>query len=162
METTKKAPAMEPAADIKPKGASSAPKGFKKTASTGGPIAHGTGRRKSAVARVWLRRGRGNISVNGKPANDYFDTDFNRSQILFPLSFVKNVQYDVDVNVHGGGVNAQADATKLGIARALVASDDSMRSGLKKYHLLTVDSRVKERKKYGQRGARRKFQFVKR
>ncbi len=129
----------------------------------GAPIAHGIGRRKSSIARVWLRRGKGVVTVNGRLANDYFDTDFNRAQLSLPLSLLpKGLVYDVDVNVSGGGVNSQAGAVKLGIARALVDSDEAMRKTLRKYRLLTVDSRVKERKKYGQRGARRKFQFVKR
>ncbi len=127
------------------------------------PISHGVGRRKSSVARVWLRRGKGVVTVNGKPSNEYFDTDFNRSEISSPLTILpKGVVYDFDVNVKGGGVNSQAGAIRLGIARALLASDEGLRVLLRKDRLLTVDSRLKERKKYGQRGARRKFQFVKR
>jgi len=127
------------------------------------PLSHGVGRRKRSVARVWLRRGKGTVTVNGKASDVHFDTDFNRAQVALPLSLLPTgVTYDVDVNVRGGGTTTQAAAVKLGIARALLASDESMRPRLRKHRLLSVDSRVKERKKYGQRGARRKFQFVKR
>ena len=148
MKTTKKA-------ETKPKTAAK-PK-------AGAPISNGVGRRKSSVARVWLRKGKGAVTVNGKASDSYFDTDFNRAQISLPLSLIpKGLIYDIDVNVNGGGINSQAGAVKLGIARSLVKLDESMRIILRKFRLLTVDSRVKERKKYGQRGARRKFQFVKR
>ena len=127
------------------------------------PISQGVGRRKSAVARVWLRPGKGKINVNGEEASVYFDTDFNRTAILTPFKVCSvGAHYDVDVNVNGGGLNAQAGAIRLGIARALVLKDEALRPTLKLHRLLTVDSRLKERKKYGQRGARRKFQFVKR
>lgn len=162
METTKKTPTKQPEADAKPKKAAASKPKAKPTTKAGKPVSRGTGRRKSAVARVWLRRGKGEITVNGKVASDYFDTDFNRSQLFLPQNFMKTAQYDALVNVHGGGVNAQAGAIRLGLARALLASDESVRKELRKYRLLTCDSRVKERKKYGQRGARRKFQFVKR
>jgi len=125
-------------------------------------VAHGLGRRKRAVARVWLRRGSGKILVNGKEFTEYFDTDMNKEQAYIPFKVVKVTNYDADINVHGGGVNSQAEAIKLGISRALVEHDPEVRSELRKFRLLTVDSRLKERKKYGQRGARRKFQFVKR
>jgi len=155
MEKTKKVQPQKPAAPKKPTKSAASKK-------AGAPISHAVGRRKRSVARVWLRRGTGAVTVNGKAANNYFDTDFNRAQVALPMSLVKGVSYDVEVNVRGGGVNTQADAVKLGIARALVASDKEMKSAMRKHRLLTVDSRVKERKKYGQRGARRKFQFVKR
>jgi len=155
MEKTKKVQSTKPAA----KKASAKSASSKKA---GAPLSHGVGRRKRSVARVWLRRGKGAVTVNGKAVNEYFDTDFNKAQVALPMSLIKGVSYDVDVNVRGGGVNTQAGAVKLGIARALLASDADMRTELRKYRLLTVDSRVKERKKYGQRGARRKFQFVKR
>jgi len=134
----------------------------KNVKSKGKVVAHGVGRRKRAVARVWLRRGSGKIVVNGKDYKKYFDTDLNVDQAHIPFKIVKVTSYDADINVNGGGVNSQAEAVKLGISRALVEHDSSVRPELKKYHLLTVDSRVKERKKYGQKGARRKFQFVKR
>ncbi len=127
------------------------------------PIAHGTGRRKSSVARIWLRRGKGTITINGKDAALYFDTEITRLTATTPLRVCKDaLRYDVDVNIYGGGLSAQADAVKLGFARALVATDEALRPILREHGLLTVDSRIKERKKYGQKAARRKFQFVKR
>lgn len=152
MKTTKTVESKQPVAAKK----------SKKTASAGAPIAHAIGRRKSAVARVWLRRGKGTVTVNGRPAEQYFDTDFSRAAVALPMSLIPGSIYDVDANISGGGINGQADALKLGIARALVELDETMKPGLKKYDLLSVDSRVKERKKYGQKAARRKFQFVKR
>ncbi len=124
---------------------------------------HGVGRRKSAVARVWLKRGKGSMDINGRELNNYFDTDMTRTaaQRTFAVTG-KGKDFDVYVNVQGGGQVAQADAIKLGIARALLVFDSELRPVLKQDNLLTVDARVKERKKYGQRGARRKFQFVKR
>ncbi len=125
-------------------------------------VSHGVGRRKSSVARVWLKRGTGLIVVNGKEHINYFDTDINRAEAATPLRVVPNAEVDVLVNVVGGGLGSQAGAIKLGIARALVASDETLRPLLRQNDLLTVDARVKERKKYGQKAARRKFQFVKR
>ncbi len=124
---------------------------------------HCVGRRKSAVARVWLKRGTGILDINGRELNNYFDTDMTRTaaQRAFVVTG-KGKDFDVYVNVQGGGQVAQADAMKLGIARALLVFDAELRPVLKTDSLLTVDARVKERKKYGQRGARRKFQFVKR
>jgi len=152
MNTTKKAQTQKPSAPKKPT-----------RVKAGAPLAHGVGRRKRAVARVWLRRGKGIVTINGEVANKYFDTDFNRDKVAQPLKiFSHGSNYDIDATVHGGGVNGQADAVKLGIARAIVASDEKARKEFRKYRLLTCDSRNKERKKYGQRGARRKFQFVKR
>jgi len=130
----------------------------------GAPVAHGVGRRKSSVARVWLyRNGKGGVLVNGKAYQSYFTTDIARADIVVPFKAVPNAQsFDIEVNVYGGGVNSQAGAVRLGIARALLANNESLRSTLREYDLLTVDARVKERKKYGQKAARRKFQFVKR
>ncbi len=132
--------------------------------SKGAPVAHGVGRRKSSVARVWLRRnGEGKIFVNNIALENYFDTALTRqcasspSQI-YPLS----ANFNIDVNVIGGGKVGQADAVKLAIARAFLEQDETLRPALRKAGMLTVDSRVKERKKYGQKAARRKFQFVKR
>jgi small subunit ribosomal protein S9 len=125
-------------------------------------VSHGVGRRKSSVARVWLRRGKGLINVNGKNFAEYFDTEFNREQARLAFDAMKVVNYDADVNVYGGGVNSQAGAVKLGIARALVESNPDLRAEMRNWRLLTVDSRLKERKKFGQKAARRKFQFVKR
>ena len=127
------------------------------------PVSHGVGRRKSAVARVWMRPGKGSLQVNGKDFKDYFDTDVTRTDATIPFHVVPvSREFDVQVNVAGGGLYAQAGAIKLGIARALVRYDESLRPVLRQHKLLTVDARRKERKKYGQPAARRKFQFVKR
>ena len=124
---------------------------------------HGVGRRKSAVARVWLKRGKGNLDINGREVQQYFDTAITRTAVRRAFDVTGTGEdFDVYANVQGGGLVAQADAIKLGIARALLIFNAELRPVLKKNNLLTVDSRVKERKKYGQRGARRKFQFVKR
>lgn len=127
------------------------------------PVSHGVGRRKAAVARVWLTRGKGELSVNGKQVVEYFDTDITRAaaRMVFDV-YPGAAHYDVKANVTGGGLCAQADALKLGMARALVVLDEDARPLLRSHNLLTVDSRVKERKKPGQKAARRKFQFVKR
>ena len=153
--TTKKAPAK--AAAIK--AASVAAK--KKTQA---PAAHGVGRRKSSVARVWLRKGVGAFMVNGKEVFSYFDTEVSRARAVAPWTVLPHLSkdFDIEVNVLGGGMKSQADAVKLGVARALIEVRDDAREVLRSEGLLTVDSRVKERKKYGQPGARRKFQFVKR
>lgn len=127
------------------------------------PMAHGVGRRKSSVARVWLRNGKGAILVNGKDFKEYFDTEITRLKASTPFRVLPaQMVYDVEVNVIGGGLCSQADAIKLGIARAMVEVDETLRPALRQHDLLTVDSRLKERKKYGQKAARRKFQFVKR
>lgn len=126
-------------------------------------VHHGVGRRKSAVARVWLKRGKGAVEVNGKSFESYFDTDTARASVVEPLKATGlDRSCDIVVNVTGGGIIGQAEAVRLGIARALLSSDESLRKSLRQEDLLTVDSRIKERKKYGQKGARRKFQFVKR
>ncbi|MFP4057463.1 MAG: 30S ribosomal protein S9 [Candidatus Brocadiia bacterium] len=123
----------------------------------------GTGRRKTAVARVRLRRGAGRILVNGRDADDYFLTERSRSNVRAPLKCVKVLnKYDVAANVTGGGPAAQADAVVLGIARALVKIDQGFHQSLKDEGFLTRDSREKERKKYGRRGARAGYQFSKR
>ena len=127
------------------------------------PLGHGVGRRKSAVARVWLKRGSGKIVVNNRKFTDYFTVPVAQMAAQKPFELVPHSgQYDVHVNVEGGGFRSQAGAVMLGIARAFVDHDADVKPVLKKHKLLTVDSRLKERKKYGQRGARRKFQFVKR
>ena len=127
------------------------------------PLAHGVGRRKSSVARVWLRRGSGKILVNGKGYTDYFDTDIARMDASIPFKVCPmGSNYDVEANVAGGGPFSQAGAVRLGISRALLSLDEAVRPVLRKHGLLTVDSRVKERKKYGQKGARARFQFSKR
>ena len=121
------------------------------------------GRRKSAVARVWLRKGEGGIAINSRRCAEYFKTDETRTNAVKTLLLCGVLKdYDVVVNVQGGGLCAQSDAVKLGIARALVKQDESFRLVLREHGELTVDARNKERKKPGQPGARRKFQFVKR
>ncbi len=127
-------------------------------------IGHGIGRRKSSVARVWLYRStKPSITVNGLDYKDYFDTDITKQTIIAPFALTpQTATYAVKVNVDGGGKVGQSGAVKLGISRALLASDEQYKPALRQQGMLTVDSRLKERKKYGQRGARRKFQFVKR
>lgn len=140
-------------------------KGFmKQTAKAAHKAAnHGVGRRKSAVARVWLKTGKGEITVNGLDYAKYFDTDVTRDAVCTALEVTNHRKsFDIKVNVTGGGGTGQSDAAKLGIARALLTVDENLRPILKKHGLLTVDSRVVERKKPGQPGARKKFQFVKR
>jgi small subunit ribosomal protein S9 len=126
-------------------------------------LSHGVGRRKASVARVWLRQGKGEILVNGDDYQQYFDTEYARKIVIAPLKQLEiEKKFDIAVNVVGGGIVGQAGAVRLGIARALLESDASLRAALKKLGYLSVDSRKKERKKYGQKAARRKFQFVKR
>ncbi|MHC4933017.1 MAG: 30S ribosomal protein S9 [Planctomycetota bacterium] len=123
----------------------------------------GTGRRKSSVARVRVRSGGGKIEVNGKEYKEYFPTEGMRTLVLAPLQATENQSsVDVYVNVKGGGPVGQAGAVRLGIARALMNFDAGLESPLRDGGFLTRDARMKERKKYGQRGARRKFQFSKR
>ena len=124
---------------------------------------HGVGRRKRAVARVWLRGGSGKIIINGRAHSDFFPTKTAIEAVERPLKAIdKSSMFDVKVNVNGGGWVGQAGATSVGIARAILSTDEGLRPVLRENGLLTVDSRKKERKKYGQRGARAKFQFVKR
>ncbi len=126
-------------------------------------LALGTGRRKTAVARVFLREGNGTISVNGKSVDDYFNNPSFVYVVKQPLSVTgTETKYDILINVRGGGPSGQAGACRHGIARVLVAYDDTNRKSLKANGFLTRDPRMVERKKYGQRGARRKFQFSKR
>lgn len=127
------------------------------------PLSHGVGRRKSAVARVWLRRGKGDIKVNKQDITEYFDTKIDTNTAETTMRVVPNSSnYDIQATVRGGGKTAQADAVKLAIARGFVALDETIRPLLREHRLLTVDDRVKERKKYGRKAARRRFQFVKR
>jgi small subunit ribosomal protein S9 len=124
---------------------------------------HGTGKRKTAIARVWLRSGSGQISVNKKPLAEYFDKESDRSVVMEPLKLTHmNSQYDIYVNVRGGGSTGQAGAIRHGISRALVTANPKLRDPLKKEGYLTRDSRMKERKKYGQPGARARYQYSKR
>jgi len=124
---------------------------------------YGTGRRKSSTARVYLRPGRGNFIVNRNDINTYFNRDSLKLMINQPLELVGLVgKFDILVNVKGGGKAGQAGAVRLGIARALLEYDQNLRSDLKKQGMLTRDARKVERKKYGQPGARKRFQFSKR
>ena len=124
---------------------------------------YGTGRRKTSVARVYLRPGSGEYKVNGRPFNEYFVTEAQRSSARQPLLSTDTAgSFNVVANVSGGGVNGQADAMKLGIARALMQFNAELRKKLKTEGMVTRDSRGKERKKYGQKGARKRFQFSKR
>ena len=124
---------------------------------------YGTGRRKSAVARVRLRPGEGRILINRRPMEEYFGRATLRMVIAQPLKLMGvEGKYDVIANVNGGGSSGQAEAIRHGISRALVGMDAGFRPPLRKAGLLTRDPRVKERKKYGQKGARARFQFSKR
>jgi len=124
---------------------------------------YGTGRRKSAVARVYLRPGSGEFKVNGRPFEQYFVTESQRSSARQPLlSTETGGSFNVVANVSGGGVSGQADALKLGVARALMQFNAELRKKLKAEGMITRDSRHKERKKYGQKGARKRFQYSKR
>ncbi|HXR46057.1 MAG TPA: 30S ribosomal protein S9 [Candidatus Limnocylindrales bacterium] len=123
----------------------------------------GTGRRKTAVARVRLATGNGKITVNGRAFDHYFVLETQRAQAAQPLTITGTAEkVDVRVNVAGGGPNGQADAVRHGIARALLQFDANLRGALKAEGMLTRDSRMKERKKYGQPGARKRFQYSKR
>jgi small subunit ribosomal protein S9 len=124
---------------------------------------YATGRRKNAVARVWLGKGEGKITVNKRPMEEYFQKEITKKIVLQPLVLTETVgQFDLYITVKGGGLSGQAGAVKHGIARALLESDQSLRPVLKKAGMLRRDPRVKERKKYGQKGARARFQFSKR
>ena len=124
---------------------------------------YGTGRRKTSVARVWLRSGQGRIAVNRRAFENYFPRESLRRIIAQPLEVTNTVgQFDILVSVGGGGPTGQAGAVRHGIARALVRFDEKLRQPLKKAGLLTRDPRMRERKKYGQPGARQKFQYSKR
>ena len=124
---------------------------------------YGTGRRKTSVARVWLKLGAGNIVVNRRSFEEYFPRETLRMVICQPLQLTSTMgQFDALVNVGGGGPSGQAGAVRHGIARALLQFDDKLRQPLKRAGCLTRDPRMKERKKYGQPGARSKFQYSKR
>lgn len=130
---------------------------------TNNNLAQAVGRRKTSIARVYLRKGTGNIRVNSLSAEDYFQLAGQRQALELPLA-VTNRQddFDIYINVIGGGKSGQSQACLHGIARALVRFDENHRAVLRKNSCLTRDSRMVERKKYGQRGARRSFQFSKR
>jgi small subunit ribosomal protein S9 len=124
---------------------------------------YATGRRKTSAARVFLRPGTGTITVNNREFQQFFTTEALRMQVRRPLTLTETGErFDILATVAGGGEHGQAGAVRLGIARALVSYDMELRKALKKDGLLTSDSRVKERKKYGMAGARKRFQFSKR
>jgi small subunit ribosomal protein S9 len=125
--------------------------------------AYATGKRKDAVARVWIKPGAGKVTVNGRPLEVYFARPVLRMILQQPLGVAKRVdQYDLTVSVAGGGLSGQAGAVRHGLAKALVNFEPELRGALKKEGFLTRDSRVVERKKYGKKKARRSFQFSKR
>jgi small subunit ribosomal protein S9 len=124
---------------------------------------YGTGKRKSSVARVWLKPGAGNITVNNKTLDEYFGRETSKMVVKQPLELTENVgKFDVYVTVSGGGDTGQAGAIKHGITKALLEVDAELRGTLKKAGFITRDSRIKERKKYGKKAARASFQFSKR
>jgi len=124
---------------------------------------YGTGRRKSSIARVWLVPGKGSIKINKRTLDNYFGRESLLNVVEKPLELVnKKNELDVFAKVEGGGITGQAGAIQHGIARALLQYDPTLRAILKKEGLLTRDARMKERKKYGQKGARARFQFSKR
>ncbi len=127
------------------------------------PVFTATGKRKTAIARVRMRPGNGNVLVNGKPMAEYFPREVLLMRVQQPFEAVgAEGRFDVIAKICGGGVAGQADALRHGISRALEKNDETMRGALKKKGFLTRDARKKERKKYGQRGARARFQFSKR
>ncbi len=124
---------------------------------------YGTGRRKEAVARVFVKLGSGKYEVNGRPVEDYFKNVAWKNAAIGPLKFSETLnQIDVMATVKGGGAGGQAGAVRMGLSRALARFNAELRAGLRKHGFLTRDSRMKERKKYGQKGARKRFQFSKR
>ena len=124
---------------------------------------YATGKRKTAIARVWMKEGSGVFTVNNRNFDDYFTREVLKKIIQQPLEITNQMgKFDFYVNVDGGGIAGQADAVKHGISRALCEFDVELRPALKKAGFLTRDSRMKERKKYGQPGARKRFQFSKR
>lgn len=126
-------------------------------------IFNATGRRKTSVARIYLKSGKGDIQVNARDLKEYFLSEIHQTLVKQPLAALKaENQYDVTINVEGGGIKGQAEAVRLGISRALVAVNAENKAVLRKEGFITRDSRMVERKKPGRRKARRKFQFSKR
>tara|TARA_B100000945_G_scaffold56624_1_gene41735 strand:+ start:68 stop:454 length:387 start_codon:yes stop_codon:yes gene_type:complete len=126
-------------------------------------IIHKIGRRKTSVARIYLSKGKDKMTINGKDYKDYFPTTSLQYKILQPFSLTDNLgKFDLSVNVYGGGITGQVEAIRLAISRALSEMSDENKSALKKEGLLTRDPRMVERKKFGQKKARKKFQFSKR
>ena len=126
-------------------------------------IIHKIGRRKTSVARIYLSKGKNKVTINGKDYKDYFPTTSLQYKILQPFKLTNNIgKFDLSVNVYGGGITGQVEAIRLAISRALSEMSDENKSALKKEGLLTRDPRMVERKKFGQKKARKKFQFSKR
>ncbi|MFZ7112373.1 MAG: 30S ribosomal protein S9 [Desulfatiglandales bacterium] len=126
-------------------------------------LIHTVGKRKTSVARIWMRPGRGMITINKKPMDVYITRETDKMVIKQPLELTDNQEkYDITVTVRGGGISGQAGAIRHAISRALAGMDQGQRQILKKVHLITRDARAKERKKYGQRGARARYQYSKR
>lgn len=126
-------------------------------------IIHKIGRRKTSVARIYLSKGKDKMTINGKDYKDYFPTTSLQYKILQPFKLTNNTgKFDLSVNVYGGGITGQVEAIRLAISRALSEMSDENKSALKKEGLLTRDPRMVERKKFGQKKARKKFQFSKR
>src|SRR6056300_256652 len=124
---------------------------------------YATGRRKTSIARVWMKPGTGEITINKRTMDEYFGRPTSKMVVRQPLELTDNIgKFDINVNVCGGGPSGQAGAIKHGITKALLEVDSELRASLKKAGFITRDSRIKERKKYGRRGARRSFQFSKR
>ncbi len=124
---------------------------------------YATGKRKSSIARIWMRPGNGKITVNDRELDNYFPVETAKVMVFQPFELTGTLgQFDLAINVHGGGIKGQAGAIRHGITRALLTVKDEFRDVLKKAGLITRDSRIKERKKYGQKGARKRFQFSKR
>jgi len=124
---------------------------------------YATGKRKAAIARVWMKLGEGNIVINKSPIDDYLTTDIAKMIVSQPLELTNTVgRYDITINVKGGGISGQVGAIKHGISQALLKISPEFREPLKKAGFITRDSRIKERKKYGLRSARARFQYSKR
>lgn len=126
-------------------------------------VYHAVGKRKNAIARIWMKPGKGLITINKRPMDDFVTRESDKVLILRPLELTETLgKYDISANVSGGGISGQAGAIRHGISRALVNINPDFRLPLKKAELLTRDPRMKERKKYGQPGARKRFQYSKR
>ena len=124
---------------------------------------HAVGKRKKSIARIWMKPGKGEITINKRPLDDFVKRETDKVRILQPLELTDTLgKYDISANVRGGGMSGQAGAIRHGISRALVDMNPEFRLPLKKAELLTRDPRMKERKKYGQPGARKRFQYSKR
>ena len=126
-------------------------------------ITNTSGRRKTSVARIYMQAGQGNITINDRDMKSYFSNELLENVVNQPLALLEQVgQYDIKVNVKGGGISAQAEAIRLAITKALVSNNEEVRPALKKEGFMTRDPRMVERKKFGKRKARRSFQFSKR